>query len=56
MALARAWQGDKLPPATEAELKRFREICARIRKVESLATTPATPEQFQQAEQVLWKS
>lgn len=48
--------GEQLALPSEAELTRFREVCARIRQVEKLATTPATREQFQAAEQVLWKS
>ena len=49
-------RGDRQAPPSEAELSRFREILGRIRQVEKLATTPATAEQFQAAEQVLWKS
>lgn len=48
--------GQKQAAPSLTELARFRELCGRIRQLESLATVPATREQFQAAEQVLWKS
>ena len=44
----------KLPSAQERE--QFRQICARIRSLESRATTAVTAAQFQAAQSVLWKS
>jgi hypothetical protein len=48
--------GQKQATPSQAELTRFRELCARLHKVESAATTPASQEELQAAERVLWKS
>lgn len=41
---------------SQAELTRFRELCARLHKMESAAPTPASQEALLAAERVLWKS
>ncbi|MFN8609784.1 MAG: hypothetical protein U0931_19750 [Vulcanimicrobiota bacterium] len=41
---------------SEAERQRFAAVVERLRRVEKLATSPVGREQFQAAEQSLWKS
>ena len=45
--------GERAPAPSEGERDRFRQICARLQKVEAQATSPATEQQFREAEQAI---
>lgn len=45
--------GERVPAPSERERARFRQVCARLQKLEAQATIPVTEEQFREAEQAI---